>query len=263
MPQPGDRQDLNGGICAVKNTPAGKIYCLHAMFNEAFNGSVFRRFRFRRTRGIRKLILLFTRIHLTRVWLLRLPYKRPNKRPAVILWETKMVSKIARTSEYMTVTVVVLLGLACLVSACSSTPPETTGSIARAQAEPAYVPPPVVQPASSVPAYQPAYQPAYNPAYRPAYRTATYTRRQPVCTCNTPRRYDRDITASIPRSTPVASTRPQGNITFVAHVIGPRESMSSISRLYRTRTADIAAVNRITPNATLHSGEILVVPVLR
>jgi hypothetical protein len=173
-----------------------------------------------------------------------------------------MASKIARTSEYVTVTVVLLLGLACLVSACSSTPQETTGSVSNARAAPAYAPAPVVQPVESVPVYQQASRPADRPAYRPVYRTATYTRRQPVCACNTARRNNRDITASIPNYAPGAPPR-QANITFIAHLIGPRETMGSISRLYRTRTADIAAVNRISSNATLHSGEIIVVPMAR
>jgi LysM repeat protein len=52
-------------------------------------------------------------------------------------------------------------------------------------------------------------------------------------------------------------------VNFVAHVIAPRETLASISRLYHTRTADIAAVNRINPDARINTGEILVVPVVR
>jgi LysM domain len=169
-----------------------------------------------------------------------------------------MASKIARTSEYATITVAALLGLSCLVSACSSSQPETTGSIAGPQQVRYNTPPPVIHTASTVPASQPAPRTYYAPravAYAPR-RTAV---RRPTCSCNTPRRSNGDVTASIPRAQPASYGAP-ARVDFVVHTIGRNETLYSISRLYRTRVADIAAVNRLDTNAPLHSGELLVVP---
>ncbi len=158
-----------------------------------------------------------------------------------------MASRIARTSEYMTVTVVLLLAFSCLVSACSSAPPETTGSIASSRAAaPANPPPPVIHAAASTPVGRPV---------------AAVAPRE-TCTCGAQARYDRAPTGSIPRSTAAVyiEPRPVRRTAFLVHTIEPNDTLYSISRRYRTHVADILAVNRLDRQAKLHSGELLVVP---
>jgi hypothetical protein len=174
-----------------------------------------------------------------------------------------MASKIARSTEYATITVAALLGLSCLVSACSSSPPETTGSIGGARQARYNTPPPVIHTASAVPASQPiAYAPRTSYAPRRVSHARRPVARRPTCTCNRPHRFDGDVTASIPRAQP-ASYGARPRVNFVVHTIGRNDTLYSISRLYRTRVADIAAVNRLNPNTPLHSGELLVVPTTR
>ena len=175
-----------------------------------------------------------------------------------------MASKIARSTEYATITVAALLGLSCLVSACSSSPSETTGSIGGARQVRYNTPPPVIHTASTVPANQPV---TYAPPTYYAPRRVSHARRRaavrpPTCSCNRPQRFNGDVTASIPRAQPASYGVPP-RVDFVVHTIGRNDTLYSISRLYRTRVADIAAVNRLNPNATLHSGELLVVPTTR
>jgi hypothetical protein len=63
----------------------------------------------------------------------------------------------------------------------------------------------------------------------------------------------------------VASVPPMRapQINLVAHIIEPRETMKSIALRFNTPLADLATVNRMTADARLNPGEILVVPVYR
>lgn len=180
--------------------------------------------------------------------------------PTIIQWEQKMASAIARTSEYMTASVAVLLGLSCLVSACSSSPPptETTGSISKTQTSSfsGTTLPPIIHAPQTTAAARPA---TYAYAQR---RQVSYVRRQPVrrqvCRCDSPPNYvDREATGSIPQSQPAAYPAAQ---RFVVHTIEPNETLYSISRRYHTNVNDVAAVNRMSPESRLRFGELLVIP---
>ncbi|HZL31314.1 MAG TPA: LysM domain-containing protein [Pseudolabrys sp.] len=173
-----------------------------------------------------------------------------------------MALAIGRTNGQAMATVALLLSLPCLVGACSSSPrEETTGSISRpAQYGSAAPLPPVIQAPATVPVAQPVtYVPV--PAYAPRQvAQGSYVSPQNVqaCTCAAPRRYE--VTASIPRTRPPAPPRQPAQTRFLVHTIGQSETLYSIARMYRTRVADIASVNRMSENARLRSGELLVVP---
>lgn len=162
-----------------------------------------------------------------------------------------MTKAIAQTSEYLVASVALLLLLAFLVSACSATPPppETTGSISRPAGHASSNSkggslPPIIHAPQAVPASQAV-------AYAPREKDS----------CDASGRAGREVTGSLPRSSP--APRPARKMDFVAHVIAPRETLRSISRLYRTRTVDIAAVNRISADTKLRYGDILVIPTAR
>jgi hypothetical protein len=117
-----------------------------------------------------------------------------------------MTLSIASKGEGVKARMAVLLGLACLLGACSSSPrEETTGSIARPQAQvgSATPMPPIIDAPSTVAAGQPSTQAvAYAPASRPvayaprpagyAPRRMAYVPRAKACTCSAPQRYDVD-----------------------------------------------------------------------
>lgn len=173
-----------------------------------------------------------------------------------------MVLAIGRTGGRVATTMV-LLALSCLVGACSSSPrQETTGSISRPVQYSSAAPlPPVIQAPATVPVAQPvAYAPVASYAPPPIVRGRYVPPRNvQAYTCAPPRQYD--VTASIPRTHPFAPPPRQPVQTrFLVHTIGQNETLYSIARMYRTRVADIASVNRMSENARLHSGELLVVP---
>lgn len=170
-----------------------------------------------------------------------------------------MASTIARTSEYLTASVAMVLVLSCLVSACSSSPPppETTGSISRTQvSEPRGAQlPPTIQPPAIVPAARAA-------SYAPPPKLRRQVASRQAASCEPRTRYDRrDVTASIPptRSAYAAAT-PVGNRRYVVHTIAPHETLYSISRRYHSDIGAIAAVNRVSTNTKLQYGELLVIP---
>ena len=176
-----------------------------------------------------------------------------------------MTPSMARSNSSTTVTVAVLLGVACLVGACSSSPrEETTGSISRPQAQigSATPLPPIISAPPTVAAGQPVAQPvAYAQPRPPIYapRPLAYVPRAKACTCSAPQRYD--VTASIPRAQPAAPAPMQpAKMQFVVHTIAPHETLYSISRMYRTKVSDLATVNRMAENSQLRYGELLVVP---
>jgi membrane-bound lytic murein transglycosylase D len=147
-------------------------------------------------------------------------------------------------------TVVVLLGLSCLVGACSSArQQETTGSISRqpAQVGSATPLPPIIYAPATVPATQAV-------AYAP--RHAAYMPPSQLRTCAAPRRYDVTASTSHMRPAPAPATKTQ----FLVHTIAPHETLYSISRLYHTNVNDLAAVNRMAADSRLRDGELLVVP---
>lgn len=164
----------------------------------------------------------------------------------------------------------VVLGVACLLGACSSSPrEETTGSISRPQTQvgSATPMPPIINAPSTVATTQygqavapPAAQPVvYTQRPVPAPRPMAYAPRVKQCSCPAPQRYD--VTASIPRAQPAAPRPVQpAKMQFLVHTIGANETLYSISRMYRTRVSDIATVNRMPENAQLRYGELLVVP---
>lgn len=164
-----------------------------------------------------------------------------------------MASTIARTSEYLTASLAILLLLSVLVSACSSSPPppDTTGSISRSQVSESRGAqlPPVLHAPSTVPTSRAA---SYSPVAKP---------RRQVCSCEANARYDRrDITASIPPSRPTYPAAAPGGRSYIVHTIAPHETLYSISRLYHSNVDAIAAVNRVSTNTKLKYGELLVVP---
>ena len=172
-----------------------------------------------------------------------------------------MVPPITSNSKTVAARMAVLLGIACLLGACSSSPrEETTGSISPPQAQvgSATPLPPVINAPATVAANQPVAQPYAQPvAYAP--RPVAYAPRAKACTCSGPQRYD--VTASIPRARPAAPPPRQPNkMQFLVHTIAPHETLYSISRRYHTRVSDLATVNRMAENSQLRYGELLVVP---
>ena len=170
-----------------------------------------------------------------------------------------MTPFIARKRQ--SATAVILLGVSCLIGACSSAPrEEPTASISQpsSQVGSATPLPPIIHAPATVVSTQPAPQPDFGPvAYAP--RQLSYAPRAKACTCPAPQRYD--VTASIPRGRPAPPPpRQPPKMQFLVHTIEPQETLYSISRRYRTTVSDLATVNRMAENSRLRQGELLVVP---